>query len=142
VGATVIRRRTLRQYLDVANFPDGNPSADPDEHFPDEIWRIEQKSNENKTSATFVLASPLDFESQMLPDRQVVANHCAWLKRGGYRGPYCGYTGPAVATLDDTPTDDPAADRCGGRLRSCKLRFGESQPLRFGAFPSAGKVRQ
>ena len=141
VGARLIRRRTLKQYLDAANFPEGNPTADPDEHFPDETWRIEQKSGETKEQVTFVLSGALDFDDQQLPDRQIVANHCAWLKRGGYRGPYCGYAGTACFDIRDNPVEDPAQDRCGGRLTSCQLRFGENNPLPFGSFPSAGRLR-
>lgn len=46
----------------------------------------------------------------------------------------------AVAAL---PEDDPifAQDRCGKRLTSCKLRFGEKNPLPFGGFPAAGLSR-
>lgn len=141
VGASVIRRRTLRQYLDAKNFTDGNPLADPDEHFPDEKWRIEQKTAETRESVTFTLSGALDFDDQQLPDRQIIANHCAWLKRGGYRGANCGYTGTAYFDIRDQAVDDPAQDRCGGRLTSCKLRFGENTPLPFGSFPSAGRVR-
>jgi lambda family phage minor tail protein L len=48
---------------------------------------------------------------------------------------YCGYNGPAVADSDDVATDDPARDQCGGRVRSCKLRFGQDKPLPYGGFP-------
>ena len=59
VGAKVFRRRTLAQYLDAANFPGGNPSADPNEQFPVEQWRIEQKSDEQPgQQVEFTLSSP------------------------------------------------------------------------------------
>ncbi len=46
----------------------------------------------------------------------------------------------ALAELDE---DDQiyAVERCGKRLSSCKLRFGESDPLPFGSFPSASLVK-
>jgi len=42
---------------------------------------------------------------------------------------------------DDVATDDPARDQCGGRVRSCKLRFGQDKPLPYGGFPAAGLLR-
>ncbi|WP_422507117.1 phage minor tail protein L [Stenotrophomonas sp. GZD-301] len=141
VGARVIRRQTLVKYLDAANFPDGNPEADPNEHFPDEIWFIERKVSEDKQAVEFELTTAIDLNGEQLPGRQIIAGLCGWLIRGGYRGPYCGYTGPAVADADDNPTADPALDQCAGRVRSCKLRFGLNEPLPYGGFPAAGLLR-
>jgi lambda family phage minor tail protein L len=73
----------------------------------------------------------------MLPRRQVVQNVCAWR----YRSAECGYTGGAVADINDQPTTDPARDQCGKRLASCKLRFGQYAELPFGGFPAAGLIR-
>ena len=142
VGAIITRRRTFRKYLDAVNFEGGiNPDADPDEEFPPEIWFVDRKSNETPEGVEFELASALEFNNAQLPARQIIANFCSWVVIGGYRGPYCGYAGPPVAKADDTPTSDPALDRCGGRLTSCKLRFGENGALPTGAFPAAGLVR-
>jgi lambda family phage minor tail protein L len=141
VGAKLSRMRTLGKYLDAANFPDGNPSADPEEQLPPELWYIEQKTEETNETVTFELASALDFNGTQLPRRQIVANVCSWLTFGGYRGPYCGYTGSAYFDRDDNPVADPALDRCGGRLTSCKRRFGENNPLPYGSFPAADLIR-
>lgn len=141
VGARLTRRRTLGKYLDAANFPGGNPTADPDQEIPPELWFIERRSAEDKTQVTWELASPMDFGGKQLPGRQIIANVCSWLAIGGYRGPYCGYTGPAVALADDTPTDDPELDRCGGRLTSCRLRFGQTGELSYGSFPAATLIK-
>jgi len=141
VGSKVIVRQTLVQYLDAANFPEGNPSADPNEHFPDEIWYIERKAAEDNEVVEFELSSVADLNGVQLPGRQIIANTCSWILRGGYRGPYCGYNGPPVADINDQPTSDPSFDVCGGRVRSCKLRYGESQPIPYGGFPAASLVR-
>lgn len=135
VGAVLTRHRTLGQYLD------GQPDADPAQEFPPDRWYLERKASETKEAVTWELSSALDFGQQQLPGRLIVANTCTWLSRGGYRGPYCGYTGPAVAMADDTPTTDPTKDACGGRLSSCKLRFGENGRLPYGGFPAAGLLR-
>lgn len=141
VGARVVRRQTLVKYLDAANFPDGNPTADPNEHFQDEVWFIERKTSEDKETVEFELTAAIDLNGEQLPGRQIIAGVCGWLIRGGYRGPYCGYTGPAVADANDIPTDDPARDQCSGLVRGCKLRFGADKELPYGGFPAAGLLR-
>ena len=141
VGAKVIRRQTLVKYLDAANFPEGNPTADPNEHFQDEVWFIERKTSEDKETVEFELTTAIDLNGEQLPGRQIIAGVCGWLIRGGYRGPYCGYTGPAVADANDVPTDDPARDQCSGLVRGCKLRFGADKELPYGGFPAAGLLR-
>jgi len=141
VGARVIRRQTLVKYLDAANFPDGNPTADPDEHFQDEVWFIERKTSEDEETVEFELTTAIDLNGEQLPGRQIIAGVCGWLIRGGYRGPYCGYTGPPVADANDIPTDDPARDQCSGLVRGCKLRFGADKELPYGGFPAAGLLR-
>ncbi|WP_020201862.1 phage minor tail protein L [Cupriavidus sp. WS] len=141
VGVKVTRRRTLGRYLDSVNFPGGNAEADPDEELPPELWYIEQKTAETSETVAFELSTALDFNGEQLPRRQIVANVCTWLTIGGYRGPYCGYTGAAYFDRDDNPVGDPTLDRCGGRLTSCKCRFGENNPLPFGSFPAADLLR-
>ena len=46
LGATVTRKRTLGKYLDAVNFPGGNPNADPDTYFPDELYYVSRKASE------------------------------------------------------------------------------------------------
>lgn len=144
-GATLIRQRTFARYLDAVNFPQGNPTANPGEHLPDERWIISQRSGESPEFVEFVLSSPLTLDGAQLPSRQVIANVCGWLTKaapeGGYRGAWCGYTGAAMFDKDGNPVTDPAQDRCGGLLSDCKRRFGEWAPLPFGGSPSADRVR-
>lgn len=135
VGSMLVRHRTFARYLD------GGPEADPLQEMPLDKWFIERKASETNEAVQFELSSALDFGQQQLPGRLIVANSCFWLQRGGYRGPYCGYSGPPVAKADDTPTSDPAQDACGGRLSSCMLRFGQNNPLPYGSFPAAGLLR-
>nr|ELF4099150.1 phage minor tail protein L [Stenotrophomonas maltophilia] len=118
-----------------------NPNADPNEHFLDEIWFIERKVSETKEVVEFELTTAIDLNGEQLPGRQIISGVCGWLIRGGYRGPFCGYTGPAVADANDVPTTDPARDQCGGRVGSCKLRFGADKPLPYGGFPASGLLR-
>jgi lambda family phage minor tail protein L len=142
VDAKVTRKRTLVKYLDAVNFPGSvNATADSNQHWPDEVWFIDRKSLENPSFVEFELSSPWDVAGIGLPRRPVIANICAWIAIGGYRGAYCGYAGGAVALADDTPTSDLGQDRCGGRVSSCKLRFGADGELPFGGEPAAGLIR-
>lgn len=138
VGCMVVRRRTFARYLDAVNFPGGvNPSADPLAGLPDDVYFIDRKATENAVVVEFELAAALDVHGVKLPRRQVVQNVCTW----GYRSAECGYAGGAVADINDQPTSDLAADQCGKRLASCKLRFGAFAELPFGGFPAAGLIR-
>lgn len=137
VGAKLTRHVTLGQYLDARNFDAGNPTADPEQEFPQDVWFIEQKTSETNEAVEFELSSALDFQDAQLPRRQVIANLCSF----GYRGPYCGYTGAAKFDADDNPVTDPALDVCGKRLGSCKKRFGATSPLTFGGFPAAALIQ-
>lgn len=132
VGARIIRKRTFARFLDAVNFPNGNPTADPNSHFPDDIWFVDQKTVENRHIIEWELASGFDLQGVALPYRQVIQNCCSW----HYRSSECSYTGAAMYDYNDTPTTDPKKDACGKRLSSCKVRFGKSV-LPFGGFPGA-----
>jgi lambda family phage minor tail protein L len=130
-GAKVVRIRTLKKYLD------GETGADPHAKFPDEIWYVDRKSNENRAVVEFELASKFDLVGVMLPKRQIIANVCQWK----YRGAECGYTGSSYWNVNDQVVGTLAADTCGKRVESCKLRFGATAELPFGSFPGAGLTR-
>ena len=138
VGVKVTRIRTFVKYLDAVNFADGNPTADPNQYIDREIWFIDRKSAENKIFIEFELAAAFDVAGVMLPNRQVIQNVCPWK----YRSTECGYTGGPVADRNDEPVTTMAEDVCSKRLSGCKLRFGNTNPLPFGGFPSAGLIRQ
>lgn len=138
-GAKVIRKRTLKRYLDAVNFPGGvNPKADPDAGFVDEVWDIDRVASRDKYSVKFELASAMDAAGVRLPRRQVLADTCTFK----YRGPDCGYSGPPVAKADDTPTSVLAEDDCGHCLKSCRLRAWPNNELPISAFPGAATIRQ
>lgn len=136
VGAKVTRKRTLKKYLDAANFASGNPDADPDAHLPDDIFYINRKVNETSTAVEFELAAAYDVVGIELPRRQIVQNMCPWR----YRGTECGYAGTTYFDAQDNPVAASGLDVCGKRLSSCKLRFGETAELPFGGFPGAGLI--
>ncbi|MGZ8172577.1 MAG: phage minor tail protein L [Methylobacter sp.] len=133
IGCKIIRKRTFAKYLDAANFAGGNVAADPNQHFPDDVWFIDQKIAENRYVIEWELASAFDLTGQMLPARQVNQNSCAW----GYRGPECGYAGSSYFNSLDVTQVLSINDVCGKRLTSCELRFGATAVLPFGGFPGA-----
>ena len=72
-GATVTRIRTLARFLDAVNFPgDINPygTPDPTAEFPQEIYKIDRKSAENRDVVQFELASVFDLAGIRAPNRQ------------------------------------------------------------------------
>ena len=72
-GATVTRIRTLAKFLDAVNFAGGvNPYGTPDAtaEFPQEIYLIDRKSQENREIVSFELATPSDMAGVRAPKRQ------------------------------------------------------------------------
>ncbi|WP_375745372.1 phage minor tail protein L [Corallococcus interemptor] len=137
LGARVLRKRTFARYLDVLNFPGGvNPTASPLDAFPDDEFVVDQKTVENKHVIEFSLAAKCDLDGVRMPLR-IITQMCPW----EYRGEGCGYAGPPVAKVNDTPTASATEDCCGKRLTSCKLRFGEKNVLPFCGFPAVGLIR-
>lgn len=137
LGAKVTRKRTLGRYLDAVNFPDGNAYADPNTHFPDEIFFVARKASENAIFVELELAVPFDVEGIMLPRRQVIAGTCQWV----YRSAECSYAGPPVQDIEGNPTSDPAKDACRKTLTACKARFGQYGVLRTSSFPASMLIR-
>lgn len=93
IGAKFIRKRTSAVYLD------GQPGADPTKYLPDDIFFIEQKTNENKFAVSFSLGTSLDLDDGSLPKRKIIANLC----QVRYRGGECGYSGDVKGDVNDSP---------------------------------------
>lgn len=137
LGCKVTRRRTLAKYIDAVNFASGvNPLADPNSYFPDEVFYIDRKSGENSEAVSLELAVAWDVTGVKLPLGLVIRDTCQWQ----YRGPYCGYIGDPVATIDDTPTSNPTLDQCSKHMTGCKLRFGQNGQLPASFFPAVGLI--
>lgn len=138
LGSKVTRKRTLAKYLDAVNFVGGvNTSADPNSHFEDEIYFVDRKAGENAESITLELSVAWDVTGVKIPLRQVIRDICQY----EYRGPDCGYIGPAVAKIDNTPTTLLSEDRCSKGMVGCKLRFGSNSQLPASFFPAVGLIR-
>jgi lambda family phage minor tail protein L len=133
IGAKIIRKRTMRKYLDAVNFAAGNPTADPNQHYKDDIFYVEQKISENRYVIEWELVSAFDLGDVMVPKRQVIKDACPWK----YRGAECSYVGVNMFDVNDAATTDSTKDVCAKRLSSCKVRFGEQSVLPYGGFPGA-----
>ncbi|MFQ7388285.1 MAG: phage minor tail protein L [Escherichia sp.] len=134
VGCRIIRKMTLARFLDAVNFKDGNPTADPNQHFPDEMWFIEQKTLETHQVVEFELSSVFDLMGVQLPYRQIIKNTCPWK----YRGPECGYTGPYF-DKNNQQTSMSGADYCTKRYDACNARrnYFADGVIHFGGFIGA-----
>jgi lambda family phage minor tail protein L len=136
VGALVIRKRTFEHYLD------GEPKADPLAEFPEDVYVVERKVQENRLLIEWELATRADVETAKIPRRQIVAGVCGW----SYGGEACEWVASEHASLwfdeDDLPVSLISEDRCGKRLASCRARWGQvaDKSLRFGGFPGSARV--
>ena len=125
VGAKLIRRRTLKRYLD------GEDEANPAAEFPQDIYVIDQKLNHNKYFIEFQLAAYMDFEGTMLPKRQILRDTCTHVYRNYdsdstsfiYTNATCPYTGEHCYDKTGEYEIDESLDVCGKRLKDCELRY-------------------
>ncbi|ECW2475999.1 phage minor tail protein L, partial [Salmonella enterica subsp. enterica serovar Florida] len=99
VGASVVRHQVYRKFLDAVNFVEGNPDANPEQEVVAR-YSVEQLSELTTSTATFVLASPVETDGSVFPGRIMLAEICTF----DYRGEECGYNGPPVADEFDKPT--------------------------------------
>ena len=134
VGGKVTRKRTFAKFLDAVNFPQGNPTADPEAYFDDEVYYIDRKANENYMYIEYELATGWDLQGVNVPRRQIIQNVCLWR----YRGEGCGYTGTLYFDEFDTPVGTLALDVCGKRFSSCNKRFPDTTDKPYGGFPGVG----
>jgi lambda family phage minor tail protein L len=122
-GAKVTRIRTLLRYLDDINFPGGTSpyTPDPTAEFPQEIYYVDRKAKETRDLIELELAAVFDLVNVRAPKRQC-SNFCPW----EYRGAECNYTGTAFFNENDEVVPTLAEDKCGKRISSCTLRFGQT----------------
>lgn len=142
IGATVTRIKTFRTFLDDGATPD------PNAHFPLDIYKIDRKVSQNSVYIEWELSSSIDQEGRMIPGRQIIRDYCTHIYRKynsetmsfDYTYATCPYSGTDYFDENDTPVAQ-SSDRCGKRLSSCKLRFGDNAELPTRAFPGVSRVR-
>ena len=103
----VTRKRTYARFLDDDNFIDPGTSnsegknpfgeADPEAHYPDDVYYINRKISENKNIIQFELVSALELKGAEVPARIVMPNYCGWVYRCSIG---CGYAGLPIETID------------------------------------------
>jgi lambda family phage minor tail protein L len=135
-GAEFRRIRTCACFLDHENFGEGvNPYGTPDplSALPEEIFYIDQKTSETFDVVEFALVARYDLTGIRAPKRQCL-KRCSWI----YKGDGCGYSGSLFFDENDNQVENPAEDRCGKRLTSCRLRHGWKSQLPYGGYPGIG----
>ncbi len=76
VQAKVTIHDTFVHYLDAANFPNGNPGADPEQERT-QVFYIDRKESEDDEAVKFELASPADLQGLKIPTRQIHSSRSA-----------------------------------------------------------------
>lgn len=96
IGFTLKRTRTFVKFLHGDNFPNNiNPFGTPTEiSFPVERYIVNKKIAENQNVIQLELASPLEKENALLPNRKIVYNTCQWRYRSSVG---CGYSGEPIS---------------------------------------------
>ena len=144
IGGKLTRIKTFSRFLD------GQPDANPDERFPDEVYFFEQKTQFNKNVVEWSLSSVLDQEGVMMPKVPFLKDICQQKYRrwNGTSFDYvpvadggCPYNGTSYYGVDGTVVA-MADDKCGKRLSECKRRFGDTAVLPFLAFPGITAYRR
>ncbi|MDH2435585.1 phage minor tail protein L [Pokkaliibacter sp. MBI-7] len=134
LGCEIRRLRTYRHHLDDGSDPD------PEALFPIDYFVIDQKAEHTSEYIRFTLKTQLDQQGVKLPRRLVLRDTCTHAYRYYRNGQFvysnatCPYAGDACYNPQGEAVS-PAEDRCGKRLRDCKLRFGENATLPTRAFP-------
>ena len=148
IGGKITRIKTFSRFLD------GQPDADPDQRYPDEIYYFEQKTAFNKNVVEWNLASTLDQEGALLPKRIFLKDICQLEYRRynpdlspvgfDYVAEIDGGCPYASATYFDVDGESVTIDldKCGKRLSECKRRFGDTAILPFLAFPGITAFRR
>lgn len=140
LGAIVTRTRTLRKYLD------GQPSADPTQHWPLDIYEIQQKTAHTKFFIEWQLASIMDAQGRKFPRRQILRDACTHIYRRwtgtawDYTAATCPYTGTAYWNELNQPCSQ-SADKCSKHISGCRLRFRWPDALPTTAFPGVSRAK-
>lgn len=141
VGAKFTRYKTYRKYLD------GEPLADPNAHYPIDVFFIERKTKQMGVEIAWELAALTSTQGKRLPGRIILKDICdqryrVWdpdLLDFDYAGVTCPYTGTDYFN-ELGQACAQADDNCGQRLSACQLRYG-TDPLPFRGFPGVANVR-
>jgi len=94
----VTRKRTFTRFLDNKNFfNEINPfgTEDYNSHFPDDVYYIGRKVEENKEFVKFELVSSLELDETLVPARMVLPGYCGFTYRCSVG---CGYQGLPIET--------------------------------------------
>lgn len=81
LNSKVVVRRTLLSKIYSSS--DSAPSSSPVE-FPSQTYVIDRVASENNIVVQFELATPMDIEGVLLPNRVVIGKYCPWKYQGHF----------------------------------------------------------
>lgn len=136
VGCKVTRIRTFKKYID--DHSESNTAA----RFPSDIYYVEQKTMQNRTSVEWELVTPMDIGDMKLPRNQGIS-YCQHryriYKDGSFINGTCPYVGSSYFKKDGSITTI-TLDSCGKKLTDCELRYPGNVQLPFKGFPDIGTL--
>jgi lambda family phage minor tail protein L len=142
VNCVVTRIKTYTRFLD------GQPDADPTQHWPLDVFEIQRKVAMNRLMIEWELSSMLDHEGKPLPARKVIRDTCPARYRRfvtgttfDYTDATCPYSGASYFNREGEVVGSASLDACGRRVSDCKLHFGATAPLPFEGFPGVSRFR-
>lgn len=125
-----------QRYLDALNFESGeNEEADGLQGIT-QTWTIQKVKALTSMVMTFELGDPMG-DLRLPKGTKIYSNICPYQ----YRGPHCGYTGPAVADKNNKPTTDILKDKCSNTMAGCAFRLLPDGSYRGLMFPAASSAR-
>jgi lambda family phage minor tail protein L len=144
-GAQAEKGAYMTKYQPMEAVYSANPSADPTQSLPDDIYYVERKVTQNRNFIEFELASAMDLLGQKLPNRVITTNVCQWEYRrwiastSSFQVGTCPYAGSSYFDSQGVATTDPSKDVCSKLLPSgCKKRYPlTTSVLPFGGFPGS-----
>jgi len=140
LGCPFLMRIIEQKYLDKSNFLEENQdSVQPDKSQGIvRKYMIDRKSSENIMAIEFELKPALaDLKNPF--GVRIATDTCQHV----YRGPLCGYTGPAVADIYGNPTTDLTKDMCSKRLIDGCTRYRYKDGITPAwMFPGASNARE
>lgn len=139
LGSSLVRKITLRKYLDDGATPDSSA------YFGANSFILDHKAEENKRFVNWTLATPLDHLDLQLPQGIMTKRYCSLIYRrwNGSSFDYSKATCPHVGDSfdkDGSATTD-ANDTCNKQLTGgCDVRFGDD-PKPINIYPGLGEAQ-
>lgn len=133
LNSRIVYRRTLlsKTFKEADSLPLGGPVE-----FPSATYIVDRVSSENSIVVSFELASPIDIEGVVIPNRVVIGRYCPWRYQGDALAAEGGCTWPLDSNgrffdkNDDVITKDITTISEWNNLSTYTLSANDSPPTR------------